>query len=74
MVAKDELDHEVEQADIIKEVIGPCIMDIDETFEHTSSHVVTDPATTGDVSSRTTPSTEDYDSTHTHPTSHTPFY
>ena len=48
MVAEDELDHEVEQADIIKETVGLCIMDIDETLERTSSHMVTDPATTGD--------------------------
>ena len=67
MVAEDELDHEVEQADIIKEKIGLCIIDIDEALERTSSHVITDPATTGDVSSHTTPSTEDSDSTHTHP-------
>ena len=58
MVAEDELDHKVEQADIIKETIGLCIMDIDETLERASSHVVTDPATTGDVSFRTTPSTK----------------
>ena len=31
MVTEDELDHEVEQADIIKERIGLCIMDIDDT-------------------------------------------
>ena len=32
MVTEDELDHEVEQADIIKERIGLCIMDIDEAL------------------------------------------
>ena len=42
-------------------------MDIDEALKRTSSHVVTDPATTGDDSSRTTPSTKDSESTHTHP-------
>ena len=31
MVTEDELDYEVEQADIIKERIGLCIMDIDDT-------------------------------------------
>ena len=67
MVAEDELDHEVEQADVIKERIDLCIMDIDKALKRTSSHVVTDPATTGDDSSRTTPSTKDSDSTHTHP-------
>ena len=67
MVAEDELEHEVEQADVIKEKIGLRIMDIDEALKRTSSHVVTDPATTGDDSSRTTPSTKDSDSTHTHP-------
>lgn len=34
MVAKDELDSEVEQADIIKEKIGLSIMDIDQVLEH----------------------------------------
>ena len=67
MVAEDELEHEVEQADVIKEKIGLRIMDNDEALQRTSSHVVTDPATTGDDSSRTTPSTKDSDSTHTHP-------
>ena len=33
MVAEEELDHEVEQADIIKERIGLCIMDIDQALE-----------------------------------------
>ena len=67
MVTEDELDHEVEQADIIKERIGLCIMDIDEALERASSQVVTGPAATGGGSSHTTPSTEDSDSTHTRP-------
>ena len=33
MVAEDELDAEVEQADVIKEKIGLCIMDIDQALE-----------------------------------------
>ena len=66
MAAEEELDHEVEQADIIKERIGLCIMDIDQALECASSHVVTDPAATGGDSSHTTPSTEDSDSIHTH--------
>ena len=66
MVAEEELDHEVEQADIIKERIGLCIMDIDQALEHASSHMVTDPATTGGDSSHTTPLTEDSDSIHMH--------
>ena len=67
MVAEDELDTEVEQADVIKEKIGLCIMDIDQALERASSHKVTDTASddrSGD-SSHTTPSTEDPASTHT---------
>ena len=33
MVAEDELDVEVEQADVIKEKIGLCFMDIDQALE-----------------------------------------
>ena len=67
MVAEDELDAEVEQADVIKEKIGLCIMDIDQALERASSHKVTDTASddrSGD-SSHTTPSTKDPASTHT---------
>ena len=42
IVAKDDLDNEVEQAHIIKEKISLCIMDIDQALEHASSHKVTD--------------------------------
>ena len=66
MVAEEELDHEVEQADIIKERIGLCIMDIDQALERASSHVVTDPNATGGDSSHATPSIEDCDSIQTH--------
>ena len=53
------MDHEVEQADVIKEKIGLCIMDIDQALERISSHMVTDPSATGGDSSHTIPSTED---------------
>ena len=72
MVAED---NEVERADIIKEKIGLCIMDIDQALERASSpHTVTDSAASGHDSSRTTPSTEDTDLTRTHSggESHTP--
>ena len=36
MVGKDELDSEVEQADVIKEKIGVCIMDIEQAFQRSS--------------------------------------
>ena len=38
MVAEDELDTEVDQADIIKEKIGLCIMDIELALERASSY------------------------------------
>jgi hypothetical protein len=67
MVAEDELDAEVEQADIIKEKIGLCNMDIDQALEHASSRKVTDTATHTDGDPpRTTPSTEGSVSTRTH--------
>ena len=36
MVGEDELDSEVEQADVIKEKIRVCIMDIEQAFERSS--------------------------------------
>ena len=67
MVATDELDNEIEQADVIKEKIRLCIMDTDQALEHASNHTVIDIAATGGDSSCTTPSTNDSDSTCTHP-------
>ena len=72
MVAEDELDNEVEQADIIKEKIGLCIMDIDQALERASSHKVTDATSAGGDSSHTTPSTEDSSSTRAHSEGATP--
>ena len=46
MVVKNELDHEVEQADVIKGNIGLCTIDIDQALECTSSQVLTDLAVT----------------------------
>jgi hypothetical protein len=55
-----------EQADIIKK-IGLCITDIDQALKRTSSRKVTDTAAhTGDDPPRTTPPSEDSDSTRTH--------
>ena len=59
MVAEDELDVEVEQADVIKEKIGLCIMDIDQALERPKT------ADTSRADGRTTPPTEDSTSTHT---------
>lgn len=64
MVAEDELDSEVEQADIIKEKIGLCIMDIDRALEHAGSHKVTDTVTIGGIES--SHETEDSDASHMH--------
>ena len=58
MVAEDELDVEVEQADVIKEKIGLCIMDIDQALERRKA------ADTSRADGRTTPPTEDSTSTH----------
>ena len=71
MVAEDELDNEVEQADIIKK-IGLCIMDIDQALECASSHKVTDCTSAGGDSSHTTPSTKIFSSTRTHSEGTTP--
>ena len=61
MVTEKELDYEIEQADIIKEKIGLCIMNIDQAIERIGSHVLTDCVATGSDSSCTTRLTEDSD-------------
>lgn len=55
MVAEDELDSEVEQANIIKQKIGQCIMDIYQVLDHASTHEVTDTASAEGGTSCITP-------------------